>query len=53
MDLLLGKWVEEHIHSMDENQIKALVHVLDLVLCTILLQLIHIFALLDLSIVFL
>lgn len=30
LDLLLGKWVEEHIHSMDENQIKALVHVLDL-----------------------
>ncbi|KAK7819100.1 succinate dehydrogenase assembly factor 2 [Quercus suber] len=31
LDLVLGKWVEEHIHSMDENGIKALVHVLDLV----------------------
>ncbi|KAK4568192.1 hypothetical protein RGQ29_003822 [Quercus rubra] len=30
LDLVLGKWVEEHIHSMDENGIKALVHVLDL-----------------------
>ncbi|TYJ25454.1 hypothetical protein E1A91_A07G051100v1 [Gossypium mustelinum] len=25
LDLVLGKWVEEHIHSMDENGIKALV----------------------------
>lgn len=31
MDLVLGKWVEDHIHSMDENEIKALVDVLDLV----------------------
>jgi len=30
LDLILGKWVEEHIHSMDENGIKSLVHVLDL-----------------------
>ncbi|EEF51678.1 conserved hypothetical protein [Ricinus communis] len=30
LDLVLGKWVEGHIHSMDENGIKALVHVLDL-----------------------
>ncbi|TYH08896.1 hypothetical protein ES288_A07G053400v1 [Gossypium darwinii] len=30
LDLVLGKWVEEHIHSMDENGIKALVKVLDL-----------------------
>ncbi|GMI76657.1 Succinate dehydrogenase assembly factor 2 [Hibiscus trionum] len=30
LDLVLGKWVEEHIHSMDENGIKALIHVLDL-----------------------
>ncbi|XVF11347.1 hypothetical protein REPUB_Repub08aG0019800 [Reevesia pubescens] len=31
LDLVLRKWVEEHIHSMDENGIKALVRVLDLV----------------------
>ncbi|XP_018845872.2 succinate dehydrogenase assembly factor 2, mitochondrial isoform X2 [Juglans regia] len=31
LDLVLGQWVEEHIHSMDEKGIKALVHVLDLV----------------------
>uniref|UniRef100_A0A803Q2Q5 Succinate dehydrogenase assembly factor 2, mitochondrial n=1 Tax=Cannabis sativa TaxID=3483 RepID=A0A803Q2Q5_CANSA len=30
LDLVLGKWVEEHISSMDENGIIALVHVLDL-----------------------
>ncbi|XP_057970319.1 succinate dehydrogenase assembly factor 2, mitochondrial [Malania oleifera] len=30
LDLVLGKWVEEHIFSMDENGIKALVDVLDL-----------------------
>ncbi|XP_024021619.1 LOW QUALITY PROTEIN: succinate dehydrogenase assembly factor 2, mitochondrial [Morus notabilis] len=29
-DLVLGKWVEENIHSMDENGIKALSYVLDL-----------------------
>ncbi|KAL6175136.1 hypothetical protein ACLB2K_051779 [Fragaria x ananassa] len=29
LDLVLGKWVEDHIHSMDENGIKALVDVLD------------------------
>lgn len=32
LDLVLGKWVEEHIHSMDENGIKALVDVLNLVI---------------------
>lgn len=31
LDLVLGKWVEDHIHSLDENGIKSLVHVLDLV----------------------
>jgi hypothetical protein len=31
LDLVLGKWVEKHIHSMDEDGVKALVHVLDLV----------------------
>jgi hypothetical protein len=31
LDLVLGKWVEKHIHSLDENGIKDLVHVLDLV----------------------
>ncbi|GMY15237.1 succinate dehydrogenase assembly factor 2, mitochondrial [Fagus crenata] len=30
LDLVLGKWVEEHIRSMDESGIKSLVHVLDL-----------------------
>ncbi|KAK4395441.1 Succinate dehydrogenase assembly factor 2, mitochondrial [Sesamum angolense] len=30
LDLILGKWVEDHIHSMDETGIKSLVHVLDL-----------------------
>ncbi|KAE8688088.1 Succinate dehydrogenase assembly factor 2 [Hibiscus syriacus] len=30
LDLVLGKWVEQHIHSVDENGIKALIHVLDL-----------------------
>ncbi|KAK6147913.1 hypothetical protein DH2020_018825 [Rehmannia glutinosa] len=30
LDLILGKWVEDHIHSMDESGIKSLVHVLDL-----------------------
>ncbi|KAG8388167.1 hypothetical protein BUALT_Bualt02G0097700 [Buddleja alternifolia] len=30
LDLVLGKWVEDHIHSMDETGIKSLVHVLDL-----------------------
>ncbi|XP_019169939.1 PREDICTED: succinate dehydrogenase assembly factor 2, mitochondrial-like isoform X1 [Ipomoea nil] len=29
LDLILGKWVEDHINSLDENGIKALVHVLD------------------------
>ncbi|XP_058195715.1 succinate dehydrogenase assembly factor 2, mitochondrial-like [Rhododendron vialii] len=29
LDLVLGKWVEEHIHSLDENGIKSLVSVLD------------------------
>ncbi|KAF9606971.1 hypothetical protein IFM89_030390 [Coptis chinensis] len=31
LDLVLGNWVEEHVSSMDESGIKALVHVLDLV----------------------
>ncbi|XP_057999354.1 uncharacterized protein LOC110667511 [Hevea brasiliensis] len=30
LDLVLGKWVEEHIFSMDESGIKALINVLDL-----------------------
>ncbi|PIN04732.1 hypothetical protein CDL12_22729 [Handroanthus impetiginosus] len=30
LDLILGKWVEDHIHTMDESGIKSLVHVLDL-----------------------
>ncbi|KAK7369591.1 hypothetical protein VNO80_11632 [Phaseolus coccineus] len=30
LDLVLGKWVEDNIHSLDENRIRALVHVLDL-----------------------
>nr|AKM76908.1 ankyrin repeat family protein [Pelargonium x hortorum] len=30
LDLVLGKWVEEHIYSMDENGIKSLVDVLEL-----------------------
>ncbi|XVF11420.1 hypothetical protein REPUB_Repub08aG0026100 [Reevesia pubescens] len=30
LDLVLGKWVEVHIYSMDENGIKALFRVLDL-----------------------
>ncbi|KMZ60284.1 Succinate dehydrogenase assembly factor 2, mitochondrial [Zostera marina] len=30
LDLVLGKWVEENICSMDEHRIKALVDVLDL-----------------------
>ncbi|KAL2935646.1 Succinate dehydrogenase assembly factor 2 mitochondrial [Bienertia sinuspersici] len=29
LDLVLGNWVEENIHSMDENGIKSLVQVLD------------------------
>lgn len=29
-DLILGKWEENNMHSMDKNGIKALVHVLDL-----------------------
>ncbi|XP_050226134.1 succinate dehydrogenase assembly factor 2, mitochondrial [Mercurialis annua] len=29
LDLVLGKWVEEHIESMDEHGVKALIHVLD------------------------
>ncbi|CAN0915934.1 Succinate dehydrogenase assembly factor 2, mitochondrial [Linum grandiflorum] len=37
LDLVLGKWVEEHVHSMDENRIKALIHVLDLVLIILFL----------------
>ncbi|GAB4833819.1 Succinate dehydrogenase assembly factor 2, mitochondrial [Ancistrocladus abbreviatus] len=30
LDLVLGKWAEEHINSMDENGIKSLIQVLDL-----------------------
>ncbi|KAI4326506.1 hypothetical protein MLD38_031815 [Melastoma candidum] len=30
LDLVLGRWVEEHIHSMDVNGVKALIGVLDL-----------------------
>ncbi|KAF2311624.1 hypothetical protein GH714_025316 [Hevea brasiliensis] len=30
LDLVLGKWVEDHIFSMDESGIKALINVLDL-----------------------
>ncbi|XP_057422255.1 succinate dehydrogenase assembly factor 2, mitochondrial [Lotus japonicus] len=30
LDLVLGKWVEDNIHSLDENRIKSLIHVLDL-----------------------
>ncbi|KHN31242.1 succinate dehydrogenase assembly factor 2, mitochondrial-like [Glycine soja] len=30
LDLVLGKWVEDNIHSLDEIRIKALIHVLDL-----------------------
>ncbi|XP_025689472.1 succinate dehydrogenase assembly factor 2, mitochondrial isoform X2 [Arachis hypogaea] len=31
LDLVLGKWVEDNVHSLDENRLRALVHVLDLV----------------------
>ncbi|KAK7357593.1 hypothetical protein VNO80_16886 [Phaseolus coccineus] len=30
LDLVLGKWIEENIHTLDENRIKGLVPVLDL-----------------------
>ncbi|KAL5759085.1 hypothetical protein ACOSP7_021696 [Xanthoceras sorbifolium] len=30
LDLVLGRWVETHIHSMDKNGVEALVDVLDL-----------------------
>ncbi|XP_021731707.1 succinate dehydrogenase assembly factor 2, mitochondrial-like isoform X2 [Chenopodium quinoa] len=30
LDLVLGKWVEDNIHSMDESRIKSLIEVLDL-----------------------
>lgn len=30
LDLVLGKWVQENIHSLDENRIKALINVLDM-----------------------
>ncbi|XP_019251955.1 PREDICTED: succinate dehydrogenase assembly factor 2, mitochondrial-like [Nicotiana attenuata] len=30
LDLVIGKWVEDHIQSMDEDGIKSLVNVLDL-----------------------
>ncbi|CAO2818373.1 unnamed protein product [Amaranthus hypochondriacus] len=30
LDLVLGNWVEENIHSMDEREIEALIQVLDL-----------------------
>ena len=31
LDLVLGTWVEQHVHSMDEPNIRALLQVLDLV----------------------
>jgi succinate dehydrogenase flavin-adding protein (antitoxin of CptAB toxin-antitoxin module) len=31
LDLVLGTWVEQHVHSMDEANIRALLQVLDLV----------------------
>ncbi|CAN6363055.1 unnamed protein product [Urochloa humidicola] len=30
LDLVLGTWVEQHVHSMDEANIRALLQVLDL-----------------------
>ncbi|RDX95278.1 Succinate dehydrogenase assembly factor 2, mitochondrial [Mucuna pruriens] len=30
LDLVLGKWVQDNIHTLDENRIRALIHVLDL-----------------------
>ena len=33
LDLVLGTWVEQHVHSMDEPNIRALLQVLDLVSC--------------------
>ncbi|CAO2186276.1 unnamed protein product [Urochloa humidicola] len=30
LDLVLGTWVEHHVHSMDESNIRALLQVLDL-----------------------
>ncbi|XAR50408.1 hypothetical protein NMG60_11004725 [Bertholletia excelsa] len=30
LDLVLGKWVEDHIYSLDENGIKSLIDVLEL-----------------------
>jgi len=32
LDLVLGKWVEDNIHKLDQIRIKALIHVLDLVI---------------------
>ncbi|XLU54589.1 hypothetical protein S245_049237, partial [Arachis hypogaea] len=29
LDLVLGKWVEDNIHSLDESRVRALVHMLD------------------------
>jgi hypothetical protein len=31
LDLVLGTWVEQHVHAMDEANIRALLQVLDLV----------------------
>ena len=31
LDLVLGTWVEQHVHAMDEPNIRALLQVLDLV----------------------
>ena len=31
LDLILGKWTEENIEKLDEEQLKSLVEVLDLV----------------------
>ncbi|XP_020223787.1 succinate dehydrogenase assembly factor 2, mitochondrial [Cajanus cajan] len=30
LDLVLGKWVEDNIHSLDENRMRDLIYVLDL-----------------------
>lgn len=29
LDLVLGKWVQNNIHSLDENHIRSLIHLLD------------------------
>lgn len=32
LDLVLGNWVEDNVKSMDENGVKSLIHVLNLVI---------------------